>query len=149
MIDDQYAFLADVFLGDEDAISFIALVGKATQIWDDLADEPEEVTTNEVKDAVWVSMCAIPQNRFYRHYYDQLAPLLEQAVLDWMTATDLEKTGEEHDLDIAFVIRDSLIALVSRCAWLIGGYEYAKRRNIEIRRFFHDETLEEYKNEHR
>lgn len=136
-------FLADVLRGEVGAIAFCELLGSVSQTWDDLFDRDTDASKDRVNAAFFNALIVLPRNPFYQRHFDSLHPLLEAAAMDWMSANDLEQ-GSEHDRTLAFVLRDSLVSVVIRCAAIVGGYEWAIARAAEIRRFFHDETLEQY-----
>jgi hypothetical protein len=68
---------------------------------------------------------------------------MDMFITDWQVANELE-TGTEQDKRIAYIIRDSLNALIIHCAALIGGHVWAKVVGIEVRRQVHDENFEDY-----
>lgn len=141
-------FLAWALLGDEDAISFAETIGQITQQWDDLFDEgvaPGDETVNEL---LWAALVRLPVEPFYQRWFNVLYPLLRQMIVDWLDANELQK-GTDHDKLLAYVLRDSSAGLVTQCAGLVGGYAWMRQVGPAIRRYFMDEPIEEFKEEHR
>lgn len=129
--------------GDMNAVLFLESVMRITQVWDDLIDK-DCVPTPENINACWRdALTGIPRNPFYRRFCDELIPLMDSFITDWHIANTLER-GTEQDKRIAYIIRDSLNALIIHCAALIGGHDWAVVVGIEVRRQVHDEDFEDY-----
>lgn len=136
-------FLLKVLKSHAAAISFCELVFAISQTWDDLIDGDVEVTKEQVNDAFFRAVIELPANPFYQAHFAMLHPLLQAAIYDWLTANELER-GSAHDKTLAFVLRDSLTAVVTQCAAIIGGHQWAIAAAPEIRRYFQDETLQQF-----
>jgi hypothetical protein len=129
--------------GNVEAVNLCLTLFSVSQTWDDLTDGDKEVAPEAINAAFWNCLVALPSNKFYQLHEKTLGPLVQAAIVDWLTANDLEK-GSEHDRTISFVLRDQLTGLVVQCALLIGGYEWMRTVAPDVRRYFHDETLEKY-----
>lgn len=129
--------------GNMDAVLFLESVMRITQVWDDLIDRDRVPTPDEINRTWRDALTGIPRNAFYRAYVNELLPLMDMFITDWHCANTLEK-GSEQDKRIAYIIRDSLNALIIHCAALIGGHEWAAVIGIEVRRQVHDEDFEDY-----
>lgn len=138
----ERAFLFDVYQGNESAINMTLQLTLISQVWDDLVDG-DQVSPELISKAFTTAMVHLPRNAFYREHEADLRPIVEQAILDWLCANDLERGGVV-DKEVSFVLRDSLIAVVQRAAALIGGWDWANKQGPRIRRFFHDELLTSY-----
>lgn len=136
-------FLRDVLRGNDAAVAFVEMLGDVSQTWDDLVDADFEVEPARITTAFRIALLELPLQPFYAAHFQRLFPLVEAAVMDWLTANQLE-AGDRHDRSVAFVIRDSLTAVVIAAAGIVGGPDWAIGRAAEIRRFFHDEALETY-----
>jgi hypothetical protein len=130
--------------GDEAAVRFVEDVAYVTQVWDDLIDRDKPVSDDQINGAFERLFIAVPRNSFYRTYFAELQPLVEQMIVDWHTANALER-GTTQDRMAAWMLRDSLTAVVIRAAILIGGYAWGLECAPQIRRFVHDEPFEEYR----
>lgn len=140
----EEAFLSQVLQGNGEAVDFCQRLFRVSQVLDDLVDGDREVTAGDVKLVFWDALVEIPANGFYQRHFSYLHPLVAAAFMDWEDATDLEKM-DEHGRNLAFVWRDSISSLVAHCALLIGGRAWQRRVSVTIRRFFLDETLDDYK----
>jgi len=127
-----------------EAIAYCTMVFEASQIWDDMIDGDKPVDKEAINSVFWNILVAMPGNSFYRQHIDSITPIIMQSITDWHAANALEK-GSEHEQSIAFVLRDSVSALLIHCATLIGGYKWARQVAPEIRKAIHNETLEDYK----
>jgi len=129
---------------DPEAIAFCTMIFEASQVWDDLVDRDIPIEVEHINSAFWNLLVALPRNGFYRQHVDEITPIIMQSITDWHSANALEK-GSDDEKNIAFVLRDSVSALLIHCATLIGGYTWARQVAVEIRKAIHNETLEDYK----
>lgn len=134
--------------GDSGAIAFIQVLATVSQIWDDLIDRDVSVSDTEINRAFQLLLVDLPRNVFYAKHFAELQPIVEQAILDWYDANQLER-GDEHDKMLSYVFRDSLTNILIRCALLVGGWDWAREVSCDIRRSVYDEPLAEYLKEHR
>lgn len=131
--------------GDPGAVLFVESLSRISQVWDDLIDGDATVPHGTINAAFREALTGIPRNPFFLAYRDQLLPVMDVVINDWLTANVLEK-GSEDDKHVAWVIRDSLCALLTFCAQLLGGHEWAEQVSITVRRWTHDESLEVFAN---
>lgn len=141
----QHDFLARVLKETPAAIAFCEQVFRVSQIVDDLHDGDKRVDAATRDGLLWEMLVALPDNPFYAQHFDTLQPMVRTALADWLDSADLEATGDAHDASLAFVLRDQLTGVVVQCAYLIGGYSWMRAVSAEIRRYFHDETLDAYR----
>lgn len=141
--EDQRAALEHAFKGNEDAVGLIDMLAGASQTWDDLIDKDKPVSDESINGMMLDLLVNLPRNPFWRAFRDELQPIIEQCIIDWMSANTLEK-AYRHDRTLAFVLRDNLAAVAIRCATIIGGMQWAIEVAPEIRRTLHDEPLDEY-----
>lgn len=128
--------------GDEPAVEFIETLGTISQVWDDLVDG-DTVSGEMVSKAFMLALVTLPENLFYQAYRERLTPVMESAILDWMTATAIERQGRAA-AQLAYVLRDSLAGVVVYCASLLGGTEWAMEVAPKVRGEIHDEPFEDY-----
>lgn len=133
-------FLLDVLKGNAEAVEFCQTLGVISQAWDDAIDTG---ATSEISGAFVSALITLPANPFYRDHFAELQPLIQASIIDWLTANELER-GSPHDKTLAFVLRDSLTAVVIRCAAIVGGLAWAIANAPRIRRFFQQEVLSHY-----
>jgi len=136
--------IAQALQNNQEAIAYCTMIFEASQVWDDMIDGDKAVDKEAINSVFWNILVAMPGNSFYRQNVDSITPIIMQSITDWHVANALED-GSEHEQSIAFVLRDSVSALLIHCATLIGGYKWARQVAPEIRKAIHNETLEDYK----
>ena len=87
----------------------------------------------------------LPRNQFYKRYQDELLPLVEASIIDWTTANLFEQEADR--IEVSYVLRDSLAGVLVASAKIVGGMDWAIFVSPIVRRFIHDEPIEEYRNE--
>jgi hypothetical protein len=126
--------------GDEDAVSLNAAVHQVVEVWDDLIDRDGPVVAEAINNAFYLLFVTIPRNAFYQQHFSVLNPLIESAILDWHAANEFER--RRHQLETAFGLRCAGQALTVMCARIIGGVEWARSVNVQLRSS--GETYAEY-----
>jgi len=132
--------------GDREAMAFCNVIFESSQVLDDLIDGDKEVDKEAVIACWWNMLVALPNNVFYVRNLTKLTPILQRSLTDWFDANTLEQ-GNDADKNIAFILRDSVSALLIDCAYLVGGYQWGRQVSATIRKSIHDEPLEDYKAE--
>lgn len=100
----------------------------------------------EVNQSMWTAVVDIPQNEFYRTHFDVLHPLVTSAILDWMTAVQIEMKAKASmaEIEHAYACRQSYISLLVMVAACAGGPAYASRAGPLIRAALDDGGLKKY-----
>jgi hypothetical protein len=137
-------FLQQVLPNNPSAVAFCETVFQISQVLDDLIDGDGQLDQGTVIQAFWRALVDLPENAFYRQHEPFLRPQLAVALQDWTDSVTLERSGDEHDRNLAFVLRDQLTGIVVQCTRLVGGYEFMRQVGPTIRRYFHDERLADY-----
>ncbi|MBT3473241.1 MAG: hypothetical protein HOD58_17130 [Gammaproteobacteria bacterium] len=132
---------------DWDAVRFAQMIFRASQVLDDLYDQDHEVPKEKIVKTFWEVLVEIPSNPFYLRNIATLTPLLQGMMLDWIDSCTLERSGSEHEQNVAFVLRDSVSALAIHCAYLVNGYDWMVDVSPDIRRLIFNESVEEYRKE--
>jgi len=132
-------FLKEI-LGNSHAIDLVETLGRISQGFDDLYDG-DLVTKEQMVKVFWDALVTLPENPFYQQYFMRLHPLITMTCSDWQCANILQR-GSDHDKTLAFVLRDNLIAVAIECSRIISGYNVDTA--VEIRRYFHSDTLVDY-----
>lgn len=137
--------------GDRFAVALLQDLGVITQVWDDCVDGDKVLTREAVDGAFIRALCSLPRNPFWLRHQADLLPLLEAWIVDWQTATTIEKRAPRDAslLPVAWLIRDSSAGLIVACARIVGGWEWAQAVALEVRAALHDEPFEDYAREHR
>ena len=127
---------------NQDAIEMMGELAKVSQVWDDLIDRDKEVTDNAIN-AVFISLLStLPRNPFYASHLGELQPLIEGAIIDWLTANDLEQSGDAGPM--SWILRDNLSSIAIGAAKIIGGMPWAIEISPIVRKFVHDESIRGY-----
>jgi hypothetical protein len=88
------------------------------------------------------ALVVIPANDFYRANFHLLHPLLDNLILNWLTANKMETDKEQ--LDIAWVIRSDYCNVLLKCLQIVGGFDYARSVWPGVRKMWHGEGYETY-----
>lgn len=140
----EAAFLRDVLRNNEAAAQFCESLFRISQALDDLVDKDKPVTDTELIRTFWEALIELPANAFYRQHEPFLRPLMASALQDWRDSACMERSDSAHYRTLAFVLRDQLTAVVTQCAYLIGGYDWMNQVSLSIRDHFHEDSLESY-----
>jgi hypothetical protein len=132
------------FKGNENAVGFIDMIFAVAHLWDDFIDRDKPVPTQHVHTVMSNLLVTLPRNPFYIENFFTLNGLIQQAITNWHIANTLEIAKAEHDLYIAFVLRSTYADLISMCALIIGGQEWAIQVGVETRRIFAKEGFAQY-----
>ena len=132
------------FVPNESAVDFLdGMIGIA-HLWDDLIDRDKPVTDDAINQAFWFMLVDLPRNEFYQAHFNALNPIVMVSFMNWQAATLMERAGTNDDKHIAFILRSAYVDLVTQCALIVGGKDWASKAVIEIRRFAHCEGFEKY-----
>lgn len=132
------------FRGNADALALAMAVVRIADVWDDLVDQDEDVTTKDINEAFVLALCELPRNPFYREHLNELLPLLEIGVLNWLAANKLVDDGGVKQLEVANVIRHGISDLFLHMARLIGGMGWAAEIAPELKLLVQNDTLAEF-----
>lgn len=144
--DNLRTILSSAVQEDRCATAFLEGVVTALHVWDDLIDLDKTPVPEEINDAFWFLLVDLPRNRFYMDHFDLLNPVLMVAITNWHAANHLEREGDDNaDKAIAFILRSAYVDLITQCALIVGGTEWANRVTPAIRRFAHSEGYQQYR----
>lgn len=132
----------ECLLGDRQASAFVHTLFDIVHTWDDLIDGDIPVTAAAVSKAFRDAIVVLPNLPFYAQNYASLHPLLDAAILDWMTANTMESGGEAGS--VSFVIRSSYVQILLRAAQIVGGFDHAAAIAPRVRNLIHSEGLGAY-----
>ena len=140
----NWALVSQWFLGNREAVAFAAAIWDVMQKWDDVIDEGETASANDVFSFLLIRMDLDP---FFSRHSVVLRPVLFDMYLSWRDATEMEKSGDPADLEKAFMLRAGIYRLYALMAWLIGGEAHSRKVGPEIHRTY-GERLADYIKEH-
>lgn len=132
-----------------DAITLAQDYSIVSQIWDDLHDGDKLVTRARVDYMMQLALVDIPRNPFYQRNYLELMPIVQHTLFTWLDANTLEDTGDDTDLQVAYIIRSVTTDLIIHMAGIIGGGVWRRKAALAIRKaIYHDnESFDVYRTE--
>jgi hypothetical protein len=133
-----------VMLGNKAAAQFLADMVEVLHVWDDLIDRDKPVDPNQIHAAFMKALITLPRNEFYMANFAHLNAILVNAISNWHIANKLEADAQEYELRIAYILRSSYVDLVTQCAMLVGGPDYARELGYAARKVAHKEGWDNY-----
>lgn len=137
------AFLP-LMLGNAAAAKFLADMVGVLHLWDDLIDRDKPVEAETINRWFFTMLVDLPRNEFYAANFQHLNSILVNAITNWHVANKMEREGGEYELRIAYIIRSAYCDLVTQCAMLVGGLDYARQVGYMNRLSTHKEGWENY-----
>lgn len=124
-----------------DALEYLTLISASSRIADDVFDEFENVTRNNVLTVIEILSVRIPLNKFFRENQDLL---LSQHISMWNAweASNMLDKGDTTDKIYAHVLRDYLNEILPVVALITQGHNKMKEVNSMIRSLFKKELGE-------
>lgn len=136
-------FLNQALKGHVEAVRFCQIIFRISQTWDDLIDRDRPVGAGEINRMMFEALVELPENGFYQQFFNELRPLIRSFITDWLASNELELGGED-ERRLAFVLRDNVGAIVTQCAYLIGGFSWMQQVNVEVRKHVHEDSFGQY-----
>lgn len=119
--------------GNQSAYDCLDMIFEIAHTCDDLTDQDKPVSTAQVQTAFGKAMIDLPRNTFYVTHFALLNGALQVAFLNWQIANQMELSKDEQAKTVAFVLRSSYTDLVTLCAWILGGADWAVQVGYESR----------------
>ena len=135
------------FGGNFAGVELLMRLGQIAHAYDDIIDG-DPITPDRVHDMMYNVLIDLPNNELYRKYQAIIVPLWELTLMAYRSANIMEKTKDEHSLEISHSLRYAaghIIALV-----MIGecGREKALEYMPEMWRYVVFERFNDYRLEH-
>jgi hypothetical protein len=118
---------------DADAVAMVRDILRVAEVWDDMIDNDKPLTTDDINGALYIALVNLPRNCFYQRNFREISPLVESAIMDWMTANEFEKSGDKQKLSLSYGLRFTPLAITTAAARILGGVQFAKVVNAECR----------------
>jgi hypothetical protein len=141
--ENEHEFLDAALQGNRSAVEFCQIIFRISQTWDDLIDHDNPDGPDAINRMMFEAMVELPENIFYQRFFYELRPLIRSYIADWMAANDLE-SEDDSGRRLAFVLRDNVGAIITQCAYLIGGLSWMQQVNVEVRKHIHEDSYEQY-----
>jgi len=126
---------------DKEALEYLELLSFLSRVTDDVLDEFEIISQNNVLALVEILFVRLPANKFYQKHQDVLFSQHLAMWNAWEASNVLEK-GDETDKIYAHVLRDYINELLPVVALLTQGYSKMKEINGIIRSLFNNQLGE-------
>ena len=126
--------------GDQHAINCAEIIFAASQTLDDIWDKDKEVTGAQAASMVLNLTVDLVRNPFYQKHQFSMVHIIERAVMRWVEANDLEVTGEEDLLRIAYIIRSSTTDAVIEMAYLLGDRQHGRTAASVLRKAIYSDN---------
>ena len=123
---------------DENAVEYLTLLSQAARTIDDIYDEIEIVTQNELLAVVEILFVRLPSNKFYQ---ENRECLFSQHVSMWNAweISNVLYSGDDLDKLYAHVLRDYVNEILPVVALITQGHAKMKEINSLIRPLFKKE----------
>jgi hypothetical protein len=94
------------FAGDKDALDLYERLVYVAHAWDDLVDQDKPADVNEMSANLFLY---IPANPVFKRFEGELRALFMTAMVGYMAANAMEKSGDAHKLELAHYLRYTII----------------------------------------
>lgn len=133
---EQCRFIFQLAAGeDKEALEYLNLLAFLARITDDVFDEFENVSQNNILALIEIFLVRLPSNSFYKKHQDTL---FSQHLTMWNAweASNLLQEGDDTDKIYAHVLRDYINEVLPVVALLTQGYSKMKEVSGLIRPLF-------------
>lgn len=130
--------------GDVAALDLAIMLIDVADVWDDLIDKDAQVSGDNISRVMVHCLSGIPRNPFYRSHVDELMPVIETSICNWLASNALCSSGERKSLEVANVIRHDVANVFIHMARIIGGLNWAIQVTPSIRLWAQHDTLEQF-----
>lgn len=130
--------------GHLEACQFIEDCFQIFHTVDDLVDRDKPVETPDIINRFHRALVMLPRNGFYQQYFALLNPLVQQSITNWEIANRMEVSEAANSKEIAFILRSSYNDLITMCAEILGGHDWAIQVGMESRYHAAQEGFETY-----
>ena len=124
-----------------EALEYLMFISAVSRIADDVFDEFENITKNNILTIVEILFIRIPSNKFFRENQDLLFSQHISMWNAWEASNMLDK-GDSTDKIYAHVLRDYLNEILPLVALITQGHNKMKEVNSMVRSLFKKELGE-------
>jgi hypothetical protein len=135
---------------DACAIACAVTLFEICQTLDDLWDKDKPVSNTQLLQMMLRAMVILPSNPFYTANMQSVISVIEDAIMQWAAANDIEEKSESdyrrEMARVAYVIRSSTNDVLIKLARIVGGYEWEREVALAVREkvYLSSETFQEY-----
>ena len=138
--------LREIFQGNEDAVKLMLMVHEISHTWDDLIDKDKPVTADQTHRVFWIAIVGLAKNGFYRQFQDDLLPVMEAGILNYVASVEMEKTPG-HQRQLAHTARYAAGDVALLIARIIGGVDWAMNQAACIKLLLQTDKFEDFDRE--
>lgn len=138
----------DWFNGNLDAQDLYEKIVFVAHLWDDLIDGDPR-SAEDINLAFLYCFVHIPANKIFREYSAQLTPMFHAAIMGYMSANTMEKSGDDHKLEIAHGLRYAIGQVIVFIVLLTNPHDRALAILPDLWKKMMPERWEDYRKEHR
>jgi hypothetical protein len=140
----NYDRLLHLFKGNAAAVEFCRALVFIIHVWDDLIDEDQRPSQDDINHAFYLAMVGIQENAFYRAHEAALRPLVSAAILNWLASVNLERGSDPHGHEIAHITRYYGAEIFLQIMLILGGLRWAAEHGAEVWLMIKEELLPDY-----
>ena len=141
-------FAPEFFGGSKEAADLVASLCFVAHVWDDLIDKDKIVEDERINTAFELMLLEIPNNPFFLAHRVSLSPLIHTGILGFLTANAMEKSGDEHQIEIAHGLRYAVANVAAYAVEVTNGRKQALEILPAAWKQWMPERLDEYRKEH-
>lgn len=133
------------FAGDRDALDLYERLVFVAHAWDDLIDQDKPVNVNGLMANL---LLYLPGNPCYRRFEGELRALFLVSMTSYMAANLMEKSGNDHKLELAHYLRYAVIHVAVFLIAALNDLERGAEILAEAAPVLVPERLADYVKEH-
>jgi hypothetical protein len=133
MTPEYFAQVSEWCQGHAPAVDFLRTAFGIFHLVDDVTDGDKKVSVRDIQQGFIDALITLPRNPFYQAHFADLNLCLQQAVINWQAANRMEVTEAANSKEVAYVLRSSYNDLITLCAFIIGGQDWAVKVAFECR----------------
>jgi hypothetical protein len=133
------------FAGNADAHDLYVRLVYVVHAWDDLIDQDKPADVNTMVANLFLYM---PTNPFFRQHEVEMRSLFMVGMVSYMAANIMEKSKEEHKIELAHYLRYMIMNMVVYMITVLNGPDKASVILSEVSEIMVPERVNDYIKEH-
>lgn len=122
--------------GDKDAEAYLKRLFYIVRKLDDVWDQDEPVSREEIAKGFFLALVDIPLNPFFQAHQNTLVGAQIIAFNAWQDANEMETSSEDLKRIYAHVLRDYVCEFFPLVAYLTGGQAHMRKVSPLVRKVF-------------
>jgi hypothetical protein len=133
------------FAGNANALDLYERLVYVVHAWDDLIDQDKPADVNAMVANLFLYM---PTNPFFRQHEVEMRSLFMVGMVSYMAANIMEKSKEEHKIELAHYLRYMIMNMVVYMITVLNGPDKASVILSEVSEIMVPERVNDYIKEH-